>query len=88
MPINSHTSDPSYAIIVTSCPIYDTAKVCELIGIYMLYLIGQKYNSRNSGLYRNDGLAIQKCKWTNFRKNKKTFTIFLSAKRRASNYKV
>ena len=88
MPINSHTSDPSYALIVTFCPIYGTAEVCELIGIYMLYLIGEKYNSRNSGLYRDDGLAIEKCKWNSFRKNKKTFTIFLSAKRHANNYRV
>ena len=36
---------------------YDGAEVCELIGIYMLYLIGKKYDSKNIGLYRDDGLA-------------------------------
>ena len=39
---------------------YDGAEVCELIGIYMLYLIGKKYNSKNIGLYRDDGLAVLK----------------------------
>ena len=39
---------------------YDGAEVCELIGIYMLYLIGKKYDSKNIGLYRDDGLAVFK----------------------------
>ena len=39
---------------------YDGAEVCELIGIYMLYLIGKKYDSKNIGLYRDDGLAVLK----------------------------
>ena len=29
---------------------YDGAEVCELIGIYMLYLIEKKYDSKNIGL--------------------------------------
>ena len=39
---------------------YDRAEVCELIGIYMLYLIGKKYDSNNIGLYRDDGLTVLK----------------------------
>ena len=39
---------------------YDGAEVCELIGIYMLYLIGKKNDSKNIGLYRDDGLAVLK----------------------------
>ena len=39
---------------------YDGAEVCELIGIYMLYLIGKKYHSKTIGLYRDDGLVILK----------------------------
>ena len=31
---------------------YDGAEVCELIGIFMLSLIGNKYNPNNIGLYR------------------------------------
>ena len=39
---------------------YDGEEVCELIGIYMLYLIGKKFNSKNIGLYRDDRLAVFK----------------------------
>ena len=39
---------------------YDGAEVCELIGIYMLCLIGKKYDSENIGLYRGDRLAAFK----------------------------
>ena len=39
---------------------YDGADVCELIGIFMLSLIGNKYNPNNIGLYRDDGLAVFK----------------------------
>ena len=39
---------------------YDGAEVCELIGISMLCLIGKKYDSKNIGLYRADGLAVLK----------------------------
>ena len=38
----------------------DGTKVCELIGIFMLRLIGNKYNPNNTGLYRDDGLAAFK----------------------------
>ena len=30
---------------------YDDAEICELIGIFMLSLIGKKYDSENAGLY-------------------------------------
>ena len=39
---------------------YDGADVCELIDIYMLYLIGKKYDSKNIELYRDNGLAVFK----------------------------
>ena len=39
---------------------YDGADVSEPIGIYMLYLIGKKYDSKNTGLYRDVGLAVLK----------------------------
>ena len=39
---------------------YDGAEVCELIGIFLLSLIGNKYNPNNIGLYRDDGLAVFK----------------------------
>ena len=39
---------------------HDGTEVCELIGIYMLYLIGKKFDSKNIRLYRDDGLAVLK----------------------------
>ena len=39
---------------------YDRAEVCEIIGIGMLSLIGNKYNSNSIGLYRVDGLEVFK----------------------------
>ena len=39
---------------------YDGAEVCELIGTFMLSLIGNKYDPNNIGLYRDDGLAVFK----------------------------
>ena len=32
----------------------DGAEICELVGIYILHLIGQKYAKENIGLYRDD----------------------------------
>ena len=40
--------------------VYDGEEVCELIGIYMLYLIGKKYVSKGIRLCRDDGLALFK----------------------------
>ena len=37
---------------------YDGAEICELVGTYLLHLIGEKY--KNVGLYRDDGLAVFK----------------------------
>ena len=37
---------------------YDGAEICELIGIFMLSLLGTKSDSKNIGLYRDDGLSI------------------------------
>ena len=39
---------------------YDGAEVCELVGIFMLNKIGEKYNKNDVGLYRDDGLAVFK----------------------------
>ena len=39
---------------------YDRAEVCALSSVFMLSLIGNKYNPNNIGLYRDDGLAIFK----------------------------
>ena len=39
---------------------YDGAEVCELIGTYLLYQLGLKYEKKDIGLYRDDGLAVFK----------------------------
>ena len=50
------------------------AEVCELIGIFMLSLIGNIYNHNNIGLYRDDGLAVfENTSGPQSEKNKKTF---------------
>ena len=36
---------------------YDRAKVCELVGIYILSKLQEKYGDAQTGLYRDDGLA-------------------------------
>ena len=36
---------------------YDGAEICELVGLYILHTIGEKYGHNNLGLYRDDGLA-------------------------------
>ena len=41
---------------------YDGAEVCELVGTYMLSLISEKYNKKDFGLYRDDGLGVVKNK--------------------------
>ena len=60
MPISSHTSAVSYMGQDVTMIAYDGSEVCEFIGIYMLSLIGKKYDPKNIGLYRDDGLAVFK----------------------------
>ena len=39
---------------------YDGAEVCELVGLFMLDKLGERFGKENIGLYRDDGLAILK----------------------------
>ena len=39
---------------------YDEAEVFELVGTFLLYELSLKYNKNNTGLYRDDGVAIFK----------------------------
>ena len=39
---------------------YDGAEVCELVGTFILHQIASKYDRKNIGLYRDDGLAVFK----------------------------
>ena len=36
---------------------YDGAEICELVGLFILYRIGEIFEQANLGLYRDDGLA-------------------------------
>ena len=37
---------------------YDGAEVCELVGLFILNILCNKYGKENIGLYRDDGLAL------------------------------
>ena len=37
---------------------YDGAEVCELVGLYILNRLSEKYDKESTGLYRDDGLAV------------------------------
>ena len=41
---------------------YGGGEVCELVGRYMLYLVSEKHNKKDFGLYRDDGLGVVKNK--------------------------
>ena len=41
---------------------YDVEEVCEIVGTYVLSLISEKYNKKDFGLYRDDGLEAAKNK--------------------------
>ena len=41
---------------------YDGDEICELVGLFILNKLGQKFGKENIGLYRDDGLAIMKSK--------------------------
>ena len=43
-----------------SMGVHDSAEVCELRGILLLNLLGRQYDTKNIGLYRDDGLLIFK----------------------------
>ena len=38
----------------------DGAEVCELIGIFLLNLLRRQYDTKNIGLYRDDGISVFK----------------------------
>ena len=37
---------------------YDGTEICELVSIFLLSLIGKKYDSEKIVLYRDDGLNV------------------------------
>ena len=37
---------------------YEDAETCELVGIYILSILAETINKKDTGLYRDDGLII------------------------------
>ena len=46
--------DPDFDVTMGS---FDGAELCELVGLYILHILGEKYGKHRIGLYRDDGLA-------------------------------
>ena len=46
--------DPDFDVTMGS---FDGAALCELVGLYILHILGAKYGKHRIGLYRDDGLA-------------------------------
>ena len=39
---------------------YDVAEICELVGVYLIHQIKEKFPQLDFGLYRDDGLGCYK----------------------------
>ena len=39
---------------------FDGAEICELVGLYLLHKLQPVFDLKNTGLYRDDGLAALK----------------------------
>ena len=48
--------DGDNEFVVTMCS-FDGAEICEVVGLYTLHRLGEKYEKERIGLYRDDGLA-------------------------------
>ena len=46
--------DPNFDVTMGS---YYEAEICELVGLYILHVLGEKYGKDKIGLYCDDGLA-------------------------------
>ena len=46
--------DPDFDVTMGS---FDGVELCELVGLYILHILGAKYGKHRIGLYRDDGLA-------------------------------
>ena len=46
--------DPDFDITMGS---FDGAELCELVGLYILHILGENYRKHRIGLYHDDGLA-------------------------------
>ena len=46
--------DPDFDVTMGN---FDGAEICELVGVYILNVLGDKYGEERVGLYRDNGLA-------------------------------
>ena len=51
-------SDPNFNVTMGS---YDGAEICQLVGLYILHVLREKYGKDKIGLYRDDGLVWTLC---------------------------
>ena len=57
---------------------FDGTEICELVGLYILYILSTRYGRNHNGIYRDDGLAwLPKRKRFPSRSNYKTLLIYL-----------
>ena len=55
LPIVALLTDSCFDVTVGS---YNGAEICELVGIYLLFLVANISDKSNSGLYRDDGFIL------------------------------
>ena len=56
---------------------YNGAKVCELVGNYLLYKLSKSYEKKDIGLYRDNGLAFLRIKVNqNQKKSESQFNLY------------
>ncbi len=60
--VQTWTKNDSNSLFDVTMGSYDGAEICELVGLFILNKLGQKFGKENIGLYRDDGLAITKSK--------------------------
>ena len=52
--MDKREGDPDFDVTMGS---FDGTEIFELVGVYILNLLGEKYEKGRVGLYRDDGLA-------------------------------
>ena len=52
--MDKKNGDPDFDVTMGS---FGGAELCELVGLYILHILGEKYGKHRIGLYRDDGLA-------------------------------
>ena len=56
--VKRHSENELFDVTMGS---FDGAEICELVGLYLLHKLQPLLDMKNTGLYRDDGLAALKC---------------------------